>query len=242
MRPNSASRPVAYTTPVPSPALTIVPMNARSVGFGQLGIGRHGLRRLLRARRFAGQDAFVAFQAGDLDQPQVRGHGFAQRQPDDVAGDQFGDIDLANAPSRRTTAVWRTRECSAAAARSARYSLTKPRPMLATRMTPMMIACVLSPRKYETTAVRRQQDQHRAAQLTPQHRERVDLMGPNGIRAVARPSRRHLRAGQSLRELSSQPMTSSTGAAATRAAVSMSGSAGVGAFGVIDMAALPLIG
>ena len=33
-------------------------------GVGQLGIGGHGLRRLLRARRFAGQDAFVAFQAG----------------------------------------------------------------------------------------------------------------------------------------------------------------------------------
>ena len=58
-----------------------------------------------------------------------------------------------NAPSRRATAVWRTPECRAAAARSARYSLMKPRPMLAARITPMMIACRLSPRKYETTAV-----------------------------------------------------------------------------------------
>ena len=37
-------------------------------------------------------------------------------------------------------------------------------------------------------------------------------------------------------------MTSSTGAAATRAAVRVSGGAGVGAFGVIDMAGLPVIG
>ena len=60
---------------------------------------------------------------------------------------------LMKCPSRRTTALWCTRECNAAVARSARYSLTKPRPMLAARMTPMMIACVVSPRKYETTAV-----------------------------------------------------------------------------------------
>ncbi len=37
-------------------------------------------------------------------------------------------------------------------------------------------------------------------------------------------------------------MTSSTGAAATRAAVSVSGGAGAGAFGVIDTAELPVIG
>ena len=56
-------------------------------------------------------------------------------------------------PSRSTTAVWCTPECSAAAARSARYSLTKPNPMLADRMMPIMIACLLSPRKNDTTAV-----------------------------------------------------------------------------------------
>src|SRR6476661_4542522 len=60
---------------------------------------------------------------------------------------------LVRRPSRRTTALWRTRECSAALARSARYSLTKPRPMLTSRMTPMMVACVLSPRKNDSTAV-----------------------------------------------------------------------------------------
>ena len=62
-------------------------------GFGQLRTGRHRLGRLLRARRFPGQDAFVAFQTGDLDQSQVRGYGFAQRQPDHVTGNEFGDID-----------------------------------------------------------------------------------------------------------------------------------------------------
>ena len=58
-----------------------------------------------------------------------------------------------NSPSRRTTAVWRICECKAAAASSARYSLTNPNPMLAVRMTAMMSACMLSPRKYDTTAV-----------------------------------------------------------------------------------------
>ena len=60
---------------------------------------------------------------------------------------------VTNSPSRRTTALWCTPACNSAAARSARYSLMKPRPMLAARITPMMTAWILSPRKYETTAV-----------------------------------------------------------------------------------------
>ena len=47
----------------------------------------------------------------------------------DRAGVKVGEVYEMDA-SRRTTASWCTRECRAAEARSARYSLTKPRPML----------------------------------------------------------------------------------------------------------------
>ncbi len=58
-----------------------------------------------------------------------------------------------NLPSRRTVALWRIRECIAAAACSARYSLKNPSPMLTARITPMINAWLWSPRKYDSTAV-----------------------------------------------------------------------------------------
>ena len=89
---------MAYTTPIPSPALTMVPMNARSVESASAASAGTGCGDFSEADRLAGQDAFVAFQAGDLDQSHVGGYGFAQRQPDDVAGDQIGDVDLDEVP------------------------------------------------------------------------------------------------------------------------------------------------
>ena len=56
-------------------------------------------------------------------------------------------------PSRTTTARCVTRECKASAARSARYSLLNPSPTLTSRITPMTIAFVASPRNSESPAV-----------------------------------------------------------------------------------------
>ena len=64
-------------------------------------------------------------------------------------------------PSRSTDARWRIWECSASAARSARYSLTNPSPTDASKITPMITASVRSPRKNEASAVTAEQDQQR---------------------------------------------------------------------------------
>ena len=56
-------------------------------------------------------------------------------------------------PSRRTTARWVTRECKASEARSARNSLVNPRPTLTSRITPITIEFVASPRKSDSPAV-----------------------------------------------------------------------------------------
>ena len=101
-------------------------------------------------------------------------------------------------PSRRTTAVWWMPECIAAAARSARYSFTKPRPTLTSRMTPMMIACVLSPRKYDSTAVTASSAEHGVGELTAQYRR-----GAHPVRADAR-WRRPRRCGRSRRRYSAR--------------------------------------
>lgn len=50
-------------------------------------------------------------------------------------------------PSRMTTAWWLICECSASAAFSARYSLTKPNPTDKATIVPMMTASLRSPTK-----------------------------------------------------------------------------------------------
>ena len=55
-------------------------------------------------------------------------------------------------PSLSTVTMWRTCECNASAARSARYSFTNPRPTEAATMMPMMAASTPSPTKAETAA------------------------------------------------------------------------------------------
>ena len=94
-------RPVAYTNPGPV-AGADDGAHERQIG----RIGQRGIRRspvavdFSDADRFAGQDALVAFQAVDVDQPHVRGYHFAQRQPDHVTGHQIGDVDLARTARR----------------------------------------------------------------------------------------------------------------------------------------------
>src|ERR1700758_5682511 len=153
MRPNSASTPVAYTTPTPSPALTMVPMNARSV------------ESVRPASALTGRSDFsdavdspvkmLSLHSSPLTSISRMSAGTVSPSANRIPSPRPRSMTstLVTRPSRRTTAVWCTAECSAAEASSARYSLTKPKPMLAARMTPMMIACLLSPRKNETTAV-----------------------------------------------------------------------------------------
>ena len=68
------------------------------------------------------------------------------------------------------------------------------------------------------------------------------MMGSNGIGAVAPVARDISALDRPSAELASQPMTSSTGAAATNSALSVSESTELGTFGVIDIARLSVIG
>ena len=56
------------------------------------------------------------------------------------------------AVARRRRRRWRISECIASAARSARYSLTNPRPTDAATITPMMSASSPSPTTADTAA------------------------------------------------------------------------------------------
>ncbi len=182
----------------PRPALTMVPMNARSVESARPASALTGCGDFSEAAD--SPDRMLSLHSRPLTSISRTSAGTASPSASRITspGTRSLTSTLMNCPSRRTTALWCTAECSAAEARSARYSLTKPKPMLAARMTPMMIACVLSPRKNETHRGSRQQPEHGAAQLAPQHRDRADPMSANGIRAVPQQSRRRLRAGQSL--------------------------------------------
>ena len=106
----------------------------------------------------------------------------------------------------------------------------------------MMIACDAVAEEERDDGGARQQDEHGVAQLTPQHRERIDVMGSNGIGAVARQSRGHLRAGQSLsgavepaHDLINRGRSHPLGGQRV-------GARRLGTFGVIDIAGLPVIG
>ena len=173
-----------------SPALTTVPMKARSAASASVGTGGPGSADFSDGRRLAGQDALVALQAVDRRSAARRR---APVRPASVRMTSPGTSSLTSIltkwPSRRTTAVWRTRECSAALARSARYSLTKPRPMLTARMTPMMIAWVAVAEEERHHGGDRQQDQHGVVELAAQHRPGADPMGAKRIRARSRARR-----------------------------------------------------
>ena len=179
MRPNWASTPVAYTTPTPSPALTMVPMNARSVESVRPAWPLTGRGDFSDAVELAGQDAFVAFQSVDVDQPDVGTPRFAERQSDHIAGHQVGDIDLGELPvaAPHRGVVHRRMQHAAEAESSARYWLDRnPSRCWPPRITPMMIACLLSPRKKRNRRRCPPTGWHRVARLGTQHRDRVHPM------------------------------------------------------------------
>jgi hypothetical protein len=219
MRPNCASAPVAYTTPHPFPALTIVPMNARlteSVSATPCLVGSEDFSaavdspvRMLSLH--SRPDTSIRRRSAGTTSPT------ASRTTS--PGTKAVTSTVSKSPSRRTTAVWWRLECNCAAVRSARYSLKKPSPTLAKRITPMMTACVRSPRKNDNTAV--------AAKST---RRALRSCRPSTARALTPCVRTAFgpyfssRAAASVREspsveLSSQRSTSSKASEATAPAV-----------------------
>ena len=219
MRPNWVATPVAYTTATPSPALTMVPMNARSVESDNAASPFTGCADFSAA--VDSPDRMLSLHSRLLPSISRTSAGTASPSASRITspGTRSVTSTLTKRPSRRTTAVWRTRACRAAEARSARYSLTKPKPILASKMTPMMIACVRSPRKKDSVAVvansastaLRNWRPSTVSALTPWVRTELGPYRTNRADASAldRPAA----------EVSSHPITSSSSAAATRGTV-----------------------
>ena len=86
-------------------------------------------------------------------------------------------------PSRRTSVKWRMLSCKATAARSERYSLTKPSPTLSARIAAMITASAGSPVSPEIRAAAEQQEQQRVSQLPLEHSERGHAVGQQHVRA-----------------------------------------------------------
>ena len=86
--------------------------------------------------------------------------------------------------------------CSAATARSDRYSLTNPSPTLSTTIAAMIAASVGSPVTPETGRRGDQQDQQRIAQLADEHAERRHPVGQQHVVAEPPQPLRGLRPGQ----------------------------------------------
>ena len=92
MLPNSVRAPMATTTPRALPAWTTVPISAHpdsSASGVPAGTATGGL---FDGQRFAGEHGFVAFQAGDFQQPNVGRDDVAQFQLHDVAGHERDDV------------------------------------------------------------------------------------------------------------------------------------------------------
>ena len=147
--PNSVRGPVATTTPRPLPACTTVPISAQPVSSASARAGR----RPGRVSLSTGSDSPVSTDSSHsrpvaVEQPEVGRDDVAEPQLDEVAGHQVGHVDRGGArPSRMTTVSWWIWSCSASAAFSARYSLTKPSPTDSATITPMMTASLRSPTK-----------------------------------------------------------------------------------------------
>ena len=133
----AVAAPVATTTASAEPSCTTVPMNRHddSSASARRRVDRIGA---LRGRdRLAGEDRLVALEVARVQEPQVGRHDRTDVEVHDVARHEVGDLDARHgAPSRVTVTRWRISECIASAARSARYSLTKPSPTDATRIDP----------------------------------------------------------------------------------------------------------
>ena len=151
MTPNWVRAPVATTTASAAPSLTTVPMNRHDDSSASAGADRHRIRRLDGRDRLPRQDRLVALEAARRQEAQVGRDDRSDIQMHDVAGDQVRHFETGRLSPRNTVTMCRMLECSASAARSARYSFTNPNPTDAAMMIPMMIASVPSP----TNATRR---------------------------------------------------------------------------------------
>ena len=105
----------------------------------------------------------------------------------------------AGCPSRTTTAVCRTWECSASVARSARYSLTKPRPTLASRIVADDHGVGALAEEEGDQRRDREQHQHGAAELPAEDAPRLGAVGAHRVRADGGPPPRHLLRRQTVR-------------------------------------------
>ena len=153
IRPNSARPPVATTTAVQLPDWSTVPMKTQLVrsasgascgtGAGSLATGSDSPVRMLSSHRRS--LAVSTRMSAGMIAPIPRW----TTSPGTSAVTSISP----GLPSRTTTARCVTRECKASAARSARYSLLNPSPTLTSRITPMTIAFVASPRNSESPAV-----------------------------------------------------------------------------------------
>ena len=151
--PNAVAEPVATTTARAEPWWTTVPMKAHD--------GRstaESRRRPARADFAAGIDSPVSTASSHSS---WRGLQQAHVGRDEVADAQARPRRRARARARRRgarrrraspTASWRMLACSAATARSERYSLTNPSPTLSTTIAAMIAASVGSPVAPETAA------------------------------------------------------------------------------------------
>ncbi len=87
-------------------------------------------------------------------------------------------------PSRRTTAVCRMREWSAAVARSARYSLANPHPDARRQNRSDDDGIVVVAQEVGRDGRCREQEQQGAAKLASEDGECVDAKGSHGVRST----------------------------------------------------------
>ena len=158
----------------------------RQIGrISQARIGLDRPWRLLGSRPLAGQDAFVAFQPVDVDQPHVGRHRFAERQPDHIAGHQGVDIDPGELPvAAHHRGVVHPRMQRSRGAFGA-VLVDETQADTGGQDDPDDHRLFAVPEEERNHGGGRQQPQHRAAQLAPQHRDRAHPMGANSIGAVA---------------------------------------------------------
>ena len=168
---------MATTTASAEPSCTTVPMNRHDDSSASAAPAPTGCERLLGRDRLAGEDRLVALEVARRQQPHVGGDDRSDVEVHDVARHQVGDLDAAPAsPSRITVTTWRISECIASAARSARYSLTNPRPTDAATITPMIsgVEPLADERRHRGRG--EQQPQQRAVHLPGEHRPRARVM------------------------------------------------------------------
>ncbi len=152
IRPNWVEAPVATTTASAAPSWTTVPMNRHddsSASGAPLATGS--------ADFSAGTDSPVRIDSSHsrlLAASSRTSAGTIEPTPRCTMspGTRCVTSTLTDSPSRVVATSWRISECIASAARSARYSLTNPRPTDAATITPMMTASSPSPTTADTAA------------------------------------------------------------------------------------------